>query len=120
LFFSFPEPVPLPQIQTNSISLTLDWCNVTLECTATGASEHLNVTWKSKGLPRELEQRGTPGPAPNPWTLTVRLPHSHLHASLTCVVSNYVDQKNATLELGNICAQGECHLLEWRGNVELK
>jgi hypothetical protein len=120
LFFSFPEPVPLPQIQTNSISLTLDWCNVTLECTATGASEHLNVTWKSKGLPRELEQRGTPGPAPNPWTLTVRLPHSHLHASLTCVVSNYVDQKNATLELGNICAQGECHLLEGRGNMELR
>ncbi|XP_020021278.2 CD48 antigen-like isoform X3 [Castor canadensis] len=100
------EPVPPPQIQNNSISITPDWCNVTLECNVTGTSEHLNVTWKSKDLPRELEQRGTPGPAPNPWTLTVRLPHSHLHASLTCVVSNYVDQKNATLELGNICAQG--------------
>ncbi|KAM9110446.1 SLAM family member 9-like isoform 2-T4 [Megaptera novaeangliae] len=100
------EPVPLPQILFKLPSITPSWCNVTLECRASGATEDLNVTWQNKGLPRELEQRVTPGPASNSWTLPVNLPLSQPNASLTCVVSNQVDQKTATLDLGEVCVHG--------------
>ncbi|XP_057565900.1 SLAM family member 8-like [Hippopotamus amphibius kiboko] len=108
------EPVPLPKILVGSPSITPGWCNATLECHVTGTREDLNVTWVSKGLPRELEWRGTPGPAPNSWTLTVNLSLSQLNASLTCVLSNQGDQKTATLDLGEACTHdsyGQADLL---------
>nr|XP_031545014.1 SLAM family member 5-like isoform X4 [Vicugna pacos]XP_031545015.1 SLAM family member 5-like isoform X4 [Vicugna pacos] len=94
------EPVPLPQILPGSPSIAAGWCNVTLECRASEDTEDLNVTWESRGL----EHRVTPGPAPNPWTLAVSLPLSQPSPSLSCVVSNQVDQKTATLDLGEVCA----------------
>nr|XP_051714469.1 SLAM family member 9 isoform X6 [Oryctolagus cuniculus] len=99
------EPVPAPQILAESPSITSGWCNVTLQCRATGATEQLNVTWESTGPPSELKQGGAPGPAPNSWTLAVSLPRSQPKASLTCVVSNQGDQKSATLDLGDVCVQ---------------
>nr|XP_036872564.1 SLAM family member 9-like isoform X2 [Manis javanica] len=96
-------PVPLPQIRVTSSSITPGWCNVTLECRAQGAMEDLKVTWESKGLPEELEQRGTPGPAPNLWVLDLSLPLSQPNPRLTCVLSNLLDQKTATTDLGAIC-----------------
>ncbi|XP_046538326.1 T-lymphocyte surface antigen Ly-9-like isoform X2 [Equus quagga] len=92
------EPVPLPQIQVQSVSTTPGWCNITLECRAAGVTEDLNVTWESKDLPRELE------PARNSWTLAVSLPLSQPNASLTCVVSNSKDRKTVTSSLGKVCA----------------
>ncbi|KAK2500387.1 hypothetical protein MC885_010417 [Smutsia gigantea] len=103
-------PVPLPQIRVTSSSITPGWCNVTLECTARGAMEDLKVAWESKGLPEELEQRGTPGPAPNPWALDLSLPLRQPNPRLTCVLSNSDDKKTATTDLGAICVPGECHL----------
>ncbi|XP_077617275.1 CD48 antigen-like isoform X2 [Crocuta crocuta] len=100
------EPVPRPQVLEDTLSLTRDWCNVTLECHATGATGAVNVSWESKGLPRELEQRGAPGPAPNPWTLALTLPLSQPSPSVTCVVSSPVDQKTATRDLGEVCVHG--------------
>ncbi|XP_032174034.1 SLAM family member 9-like isoform X2 [Mustela erminea] len=97
------KPVPRPQIWTMDLSLTRGWCNVTVECDPMGTREDLTVSWESEGLPRELEQRPAPGPAPNPWTLAVTLPLSQPNPSLTCVVSNQVDQKTAALDLGDIC-----------------
>ncbi|XP_071474405.1 uncharacterized protein [Marmota flaviventris] len=97
------DPVPLAQIWTTSASITPSWCNVTLECGAREAVEVLNVTWEVQGPPSELEQRGAPGP-PNPWTLALSLPPSQPNVSLTCVLSNPVDQKNATLELLDLCS----------------
>nr|XP_031291881.1 SLAM family member 5 isoform X1 [Camelus dromedarius] len=94
------EPVPPPQILPGSPSIAAGWCNVTLECRASEDTEDLNVTWESRGL----EHRVTPGPAPNPWTLAVSLPLSQPSPSLSCVVSNQVDQKTATLGLGEVCA----------------
>ncbi|XP_053462380.1 T-lymphocyte surface antigen Ly-9-like isoform X2 [Nycticebus coucang] len=102
------EPVPHPHIQAGLLSLTSEWCNATLECNVilenrtSGTTEDLKVTWKS----RELEQGGTPGPALNSWTLAVSLPLSQLNTSFTCVVSNRVDQKTATKDFRDICAQG--------------
>nr|XP_045373974.1 SLAM family member 5-like [Camelus bactrianus] len=96
------EPVPPPQILLGSPSIAAGWCNVTLECRASEDTEDLNVTWESRGL----EHRVTPGPAPNPWTLAVSLPLSQPSPSLSCVVSNQVDQKTATLGLGEVCAHG--------------
>ncbi|KAF5920135.1 hypothetical protein HPG69_006405, partial [Diceros bicornis minor] len=79
------QPVPSPQILVQSLSITEGWCNVTLECSAVQVTEDLNVTFESKGLPRQLGQTGTPGPASNSWTLHVSLPLSQPNASLTCV-----------------------------------
>ncbi|XP_027952939.1 SLAM family member 5-like isoform X2 [Eumetopias jubatus] len=110
------EPVPLPQIRGTVLSLTPAWCNVTVECDANGTREDLTVTWESEGLSRELEQRPAPGPAPNPWTMAVNLPPSQPSTSLTCVVSNQVDQKTATRDLGDVCGHGECILPEGRGS----
>nr|XP_054404614.1 SLAM family member 8-like [Pongo abelii] len=111
------EPVPHPEILAKSLSITPGLCNITLECRVPGATEDLNVTWESKGLLGELEQRETPGPTPNPWTLAVSLPLSQRNSSLTCVVSNHVDQKAVTLVLGKVCVKvsGECSLQDRRG-----
>ncbi|KFO24863.1 SLAM family member 5 [Fukomys damarensis] len=100
------EPVSPPQIVAEALSVTAGWCNVTLECRPTGPTEDLNVTWESKGLPRELEQTWTPGPAPNAWTQAVSLPLSQASGSLTCVVSSPVDQNRATSDLRDICPPG--------------
>ncbi|XP_053065192.1 uncharacterized protein LOC106988850 isoform X3 [Acinonyx jubatus] len=100
------EPVPHPQILAKTPSVTPDWCSVTLECHAPGTREDVNVSWESKGFPRELEQRGVPGPAPNPWTVALKLPLSQPSPSITCVVSNPGDRKTATRDLGEVCAHG--------------
>ncbi|XP_063484299.1 uncharacterized protein [Symphalangus syndactylus] len=97
------EPVPHPEILTESLSIIPGSCNITVECRAPGATEDLNVTWESKGLLGELEHRETPGPAPNPWTLAVNLPLSQRNSNLTCVVSNQVDQKDVILPWGSLC-----------------
>ena len=47
--------MPSPQILVGSTSITPDWCNVTLECRASGATDDLNVTWENKGIPGEWE-----------------------------------------------------------------
>ncbi|XP_040840105.1 SLAM family member 5-like isoform X2 [Ochotona curzoniae] len=104
-YLSVYEPVPAPHLMASSTSLMSGWCNVTLECRVTEAMEDLNVTWESTGLNEELKCGGTLGRAPISWTLDVSLPMSQPNASLSCVVSNPVDQKNATLELGDICIQ---------------
>nr|XP_035974127.1 SLAM family member 9-like isoform X1 [Halichoerus grypus] len=101
------EPAPLPQIRAMVLSLTPGWCNVTVECDTTRTREDLTVSWESEDLPKELEQRPSPGPAPNPWTLAVNLPLSQPNSSLTCVVSNQVDQKTATRDLGDVCGHGQ-------------
>ena len=54
------------------------------------------------------------GLASNSCTLTVSLSLSHPHASLICVVSNQGDKKTVSLDLGKICASGECNLPEGR------
>ena len=104
------EPLPLPQIRTTNLSITPGWCNVTVKCDAPGTREDLTMSWESKGLPRELEQREATGPAPNPWTLALSLPLNQPNASLTCVLRNQVDQTTATLDLGDICGHSECIL----------
>ncbi|XP_019486801.1 PREDICTED: tyrosine-protein kinase receptor TYRO3-like isoform X2 [Hipposideros armiger] len=101
------EPVPLPQIVAKSLSVTADWCNITLECRAVGASEDLNLTWWHSDLPRKWQQTRTLGPGPSVWPLAVRLPLDQANTSLTCNASNQVDMKIATTTLGDVCAQGE-------------
>ncbi|XP_060976471.1 uncharacterized protein LOC133040592 isoform X3 [Dama dama] len=108
------EPMLLPEILVKSLSITPDWCNVTLECRDPGNREDLEVTWESEGLPRELEWSGTPGPAPSSWSLHVNLFLSQPNASLTCVVNNHVDKKIVTVDFGKVCFPGECNLPEER------
>ncbi|MXQ95960.1 hypothetical protein E5288_WYG015207 [Bos mutus] len=98
------EPVILPEILVKSSSITPSWCNVTLECKTPGNREDLNVTWESEGLPRELVWSETPELAPNTWQLTMNLPLSQPNASLTCVVSNYVDKKTVSVDFEQVCS----------------
>ncbi|XP_032173976.1 uncharacterized protein LOC116576174 isoform X2 [Mustela erminea] len=107
------EAVPRPQIWATVLSLTPGWCNITMECNTTETRKSLTVTWENESLPRELEQRPAPGPAPNPWTLAVNLPLSRPSPSLTCVVSNQADQRTATLDLGDVCGRDQCCPLAW-------
>ncbi|KAI4548841.1 hypothetical protein MG293_001171 [Ovis ammon polii] len=100
------DPAPLPHILVKSASFTAGWCNATLKCTAPGDTEDLKVTWEIKGLPKELEQRVTSKLPSNSWNLTLNLPLSQPNGSLTCVVSNQVGQKTATLDLGEVCVSG--------------
>ena len=109
-----PEPVILPEILVKSSSITPSWCNVTLECKTPGNREDLNVTWQSEGLPRELVWSETPELAPNTWQLTMNSPLSQPNASLTCVVSNYVDKKTVSVDFEQVCSHGECNLPEGR------
>nr|CAI9691419.1 unnamed protein product [Rangifer tarandus platyrhynchus] len=109
------EPVILPEILVKSSSITPGWCNVTLECKVPGKREDLSVTWESKGLPRELEWSGTPELDPNSWELTVNLSLIQPSAILTCVVSNHVEKKTASVDFAQVCSQGECSLPEGRG-----
>ncbi|XP_077607602.1 SLAM family member 5-like [Crocuta crocuta] len=97
------EPIPRPQVLAEVLSLTQDWCNVTLECHTPGTTGAVSVSWESKGLPRELEQKGAPGSTPNPWTLALNLPLSQPSPRVTCVVSSPVDQTTATRDLGEVC-----------------
>ena len=115
-----PEPVILPEILVKSSSITPGWCNVTLECRDPGNREDLKVTWESEGLPRELEWSGTPGPAPSSWSLAVNLSLSQPNASLTCVVSNHVDKKTASVDFGKICFPGERNLPEGRDTPRIQ
>uniref|UniRef100_A0A8D1YXB1 Ig-like domain-containing protein n=1 Tax=Sus scrofa TaxID=9823 RepID=A0A8D1YXB1_PIG len=100
------EPIPSPEILAGPRSITPGWCNVTLECGPRGATKDLNVTWKREYISEELEQTGTLGPASNSHTLAVRLPLRQPYSSITCVVSNQMDQKTATVGLGEVCAHG--------------
>ncbi|XP_072588677.1 uncharacterized protein [Vulpes vulpes] len=104
------EPLSLPQIWAKDRFITPGWCNVTVKCDTSGTREDMTLSWESRGLPRELEQRGTPGPAPNPWTLALSLPLSQPSISLNCVLSNQEHRKTVTLDLGDICDHGECIL----------
>ncbi|XP_072686160.1 SLAM family member 9-like isoform X3 [Canis lupus baileyi] len=101
------EPLPLPQIWAKDRFITPGWCNVTVKCDTMGTREDLTLSWERKRLPRELEQRVAPGPAPNPWTLALSLPLSQPSASLTCVLSNQEDQRTVTLDLGDICGHAD-------------
>ncbi|XP_059002231.1 SLAM family member 9-like isoform X7 [Mustela lutreola] len=107
------EAVPRPQIRATVLSLTPGWCNITMECNTTETRKNLTVTWENESLPRELEQRPAPGPAPNPWTLAVTLPLSRPSPSLTCVVSNQADKKAASQDLGDVCGRDQCCPLAW-------
>ncbi|XP_072588706.1 SLAM family member 9-like isoform X2 [Vulpes vulpes] len=97
------EPLSLPQIWAKDRFITPGWCNVTVKCDTSGTREDMTLSWESRGLPRDLEQRGTPGPAPNPWTLALSLPLSQPSISLNCVLSNQEHRKTVTLDLGDIC-----------------
>ena len=109
-----PESMILPEILVKSSSIIPGWCNVTLECKSPGNREDLKVTWESKGLPRELAWSETPELAPNTWQLTMNLSLSQPSAILTCVVSNYVDKKTASVDFAQVCSHGECKLPEGR------
>ncbi|XP_043733173.1 SLAM family member 5-like isoform X2 [Cervus elaphus] len=107
------EPVIHPEILVKSSSITPGWCNITLECDVPGNREDLSVTWESTGLPRELEWSGTPELAPNTWELTVNLSLIQSSATLTCVVSNHVEKKTASVDFAQVCSHA-CSMRWWQ------
>ncbi|XP_072686175.1 uncharacterized protein [Canis lupus baileyi] len=111
------EPIPHPQIVIHSPINPAGWCQVSLECETPGSTENWTVTWLTEGLPRELEQSGALRPAPSSRNVNLSLPLSQVNGYLTCLVSNPVEEKNATLTLQSIClVRGSPdHKWLWRG-----
>jgi hypothetical protein len=57
------------------------------------------VIWLGTTLPRKLENREILAAGPNSRNLSLSLLLSQVNGQLICVVSNPVDQKNATIDL---------------------
>ncbi|XP_053134409.1 SLAM family member 6-like [Hemicordylus capensis] len=100
------ELVPPPEISGHLISKMPDGCNVTLQCQVPGKGE-LNVSWKRGDLPGDLErglswyQISNHGRDLHLWWQ----PNSS-DSTFTCLVSNPVDGKNASVNLLTICPSG--------------
>ncbi|XP_077202846.1 V-set and immunoglobulin domain-containing protein 10-like [Paroedura picta] len=109
------EPLPDPRIRAQLVSKTTEGCNVTLQCLAPGPGS-FNISWESGkfqlGALQEGSERHRLSAEGPDLRLSWRFPSSD--ATFTCLVSNPVDQKKASLDLASICqSEGACRCLSW-------
>ncbi|XP_015266145.1 PREDICTED: CD48 antigen-like [Gekko japonicus] len=97
------DPVPDPQIHPQLTSRTAEGCNVTLQCLATEKGE-FNVSWK-RGNPFSDLEEGS-----GRYRLSAEGTELHLSwrpnssdSTVTCLLSNPVDQRNASFDLLSVC-----------------
>ncbi|XP_044530961.1 SLAM family member 8-like [Gracilinanus agilis] len=98
------DPIPVPQIHIQSQCLTSFWCNITLDCRVSEPRTAVTVTWRGWNLLSTLEKTEISEVSSNSRTLSLSLPRNQSNSSLTCLVSNPVDQRNITINLRNVCA----------------
>uniref|UniRef100_A0A670KAC9 SLAM family member 8-like n=2 Tax=Podarcis muralis TaxID=64176 RepID=A0A670KAC9_PODMU len=97
------EPVPTPQIHFQEVSQTSEGCNVTLQCQAP-RKEEFSISWKRGNPPRALGnslyeyQLSDSGR-----NLCVFWRKDSSDSAFTCLLTNSVDQKNASFDLLKIC-----------------
>uniref|UniRef100_A0A8D2L9R9 Ig-like domain-containing protein n=1 Tax=Varanus komodoensis TaxID=61221 RepID=A0A8D2L9R9_VARKO len=90
------EPVPAPRIQSQLVSSTPKWCNVTLQCLSPGKGP-VNVTWR-KGSPiRDLGGSDQFQVSPDGRTLRLSLRPAFLNTTYSCMASNPIEHKIAPL-----------------------
>lgn len=105
-----PHPRAHPQIQIHSSTNTVGWCNISLGCETPGNTRNLTVIWLSQGLPRELEQRRTLGPAPSSKNLSLRSRH------LTCVDSIILHMRRKQLYTWRTSVHGGVSVICQKGD----
>uniref|UniRef100_A0A670K2R8 T-lymphocyte surface antigen Ly-9-like n=2 Tax=Podarcis muralis TaxID=64176 RepID=A0A670K2R8_PODMU len=97
------EPVPTPQIHFQEVSQTSEGCSVTLQCQAP-RKEEFSISWKRGNPPRAL------GNSLYEYQLSDSGRNLHVFwrkdssdSAFTCLLTNSVDQKNASFDLLKIC-----------------
>ncbi|XP_042296927.1 SLAM family member 5-like [Sceloporus undulatus] len=99
------EPVLMPRIQSQLVSSTPKWCNITLQCLSPGKGP-VNVTWR-KGSPiRELGASDRYQVSPDGRTLRLSLLPAALNTTYSCVASNPIEHKIVSFDLQRICQSG--------------
>ncbi|XP_044304288.1 CD48 antigen, partial [Varanus komodoensis] len=99
------EPVPAPRIQSQLVSSTPKWCNVTLQCLSPGKGP-VNVTWR-KGSPiRDLGGSDQFQVSPDGRTLRLSLRPAFLNTTYSCMASNPIEHKIVSFDLQRICRSG--------------
>ncbi|XP_077776458.1 uncharacterized protein LOC114586311 isoform X2 [Podarcis muralis] len=97
------EPVPTPQIHFQEVSQTSEGCNVTLQCQAPG-KEEFSISWKRGNPPRALGNSLYEYQlSDNGRNLRVFWRKDSSDSAFTCLLTNSVDQKNASFDLLKIC-----------------
>ncbi|KAL8184870.1 UNVERIFIED_CONTAM: hypothetical protein K2H54_031183 [Gekko kuhli] len=105
------EPVPDPQLRHQLVSKTAEGCNVTLQCLASEKGP-FTISWKGGNQLSVLEEHS------GWYRLSAEGTELHLSwwpnssdSTLTCLLSNPVDQKSASFDLLSICSSGVAGLV---------
>ncbi|XP_044846597.1 SLAM family member 6-like [Mauremys mutica] len=106
------KPVPVPEIESHSLSSTAAGCNVTLQCQVSGREE-VNVSWSSGNPPRDLGDLERYQLTPDGRTLRLSLQPNPPDSTFTCTVSNPMDQKSVSFNLQSICQSRDTPM--WMG-----
>uniref|UniRef100_A0ACB8G6E0 Uncharacterized protein n=1 Tax=Sphaerodactylus townsendi TaxID=933632 RepID=A0ACB8G6E0_9SAUR len=109
-FLFSTEPVPEPQIFHRLVSRTAEVCNVTLKCLGSERGG-IKVSWKRGNQPGVLEEvPGSDRLSANSTDLHVSWQPDSMDSTFTCLLSNSINQKSASLDLASICrSEGESH-----------
>uniref|UniRef100_A0ACB8G6B4 Uncharacterized protein n=2 Tax=Sphaerodactylus townsendi TaxID=933632 RepID=A0ACB8G6B4_9SAUR len=103
------EPVPDPEIRPHLVSRRAEVCNVTLHCLGSEKGG-IEVSWKrgnSSDQPGVLEEGSDTD-------LHVSWQPDSLDSTFTCLLSNPIDRKSASLDLASICrSEGVSGCLSW-------
>ncbi|XP_072840595.1 SLAM family member 9 isoform X3 [Pogona vitticeps] len=99
------EPVLTPRIQSQLVSSTPKWCNVTLQCVSPGKGP-VNVTWKKGNPIRDLGNTDRYQISPDGRTLRLSLLPSSLNTTYSCTASNPIEHKIVSFDLQRICQSG--------------
>ncbi|XP_028566997.2 SLAM family member 5-like [Podarcis muralis] len=99
------EPVSTPRIQSQLVSSTSKWCNVTLQCLSPG-KEQVNVTWRKGNPIRDLGSSDRYQVSPDGKTLRLSLLPASLNTTYSCTASNPIEHKIVSFDLQRICQSG--------------
>ncbi|XP_063002369.1 SLAM family member 5-like [Elgaria multicarinata webbii] len=99
------EPVLTPRIQSQLVSSTPKWCNVTLQCLSPGKGP-VNVTWRKGNPIRDLGSSDKYQVSPDGRTLRLSLLPTNLNTTYSCMASNPIEHKIVSFDLQRICQSG--------------
>uniref|UniRef100_A0ACB8G6X6 Uncharacterized protein n=1 Tax=Sphaerodactylus townsendi TaxID=933632 RepID=A0ACB8G6X6_9SAUR len=103
------EPVPDPEIRPHLVSRSAEVCNVTLHCLGS-EKRGIDVSWKRGN---SSDQPGVPEEGSDA-DLHVSWQPNSLDSTFTCLLSNPIDRKSASLDLASICrSEGVSGCLSW-------
>nr|XP_008122374.1 PREDICTED: SLAM family member 5 [Anolis carolinensis] len=99
------EPVSTPRIQSQLVSSTPKWCNVTLQCLSPSKGP-VNITWRKGNPIRDLGASDRFQVSPDGRTLRLSLLPASLNTTYSCLASNPIEHKIVSFDLQRICQSG--------------